>query len=421
MDRDIITYRPAWLSYWKGWLAIAVIGSVAWFTGTIRDEIFDLQSWLKSGGVLLTLVPMLAILIGIIFHRYTRSYEIEDGRRVRNTTGLIARRRREFLISDKIQSDLSQTLIGRLLGYGDLRFWTGDDQSGFVWFNVPAPATREAEVKSLAMSPRSTALKQDDDKLKRAQLGPESVISTSSPLVDSPPSGARFADYVIVLPPLPYFVEQVSSEADPIPTSWEFVERGAPLLSVAIPTENRLGRAARFESVIIPSPVSGLVVRRSHHNAPTTKEIDPANDMLTTILPVENSPAVDTGSVLFGELRNMLWTHREYLFRKQKNVQRIISSVPFLELQSDEGLKAALDAFCNQDCYLLNARPDFEDYINEAWLKRPHLRASLHHMVDRESLLRTKHEFGFEGIREAEIAEAIVAHKATLDRLAKND
>ena len=130
---DIATYRPAWASYWKAWLAVAALAASAYAFPQVRGAYLETPAQLQEIATLVSLAPALLIIAGILFHRYTRAYQIESGRRLRTTIGFIARDRREFLISDKIQTDLKQTVLSRLLGYGTLRFWTGDDQSGQSW------------------------------------------------------------------------------------------------------------------------------------------------------------------------------------------------------------------------------------------------------------------------------------------------
>jgi hypothetical protein len=91
----------------------------------------------SSLGLLIGLAPIAA---GVLFHHFTHLYELEGGQRLRATRGFIARVRREFTLSPQVQVDLRQTAMGRLLNYGSVRFWTGDDRSGLEWTNVKDPA-----------------------------------------------------------------------------------------------------------------------------------------------------------------------------------------------------------------------------------------------------------------------------------------
>ena len=109
-----ITHRPSWASYWKSWLAIVGILGILAVSSSIREAVIGSSSQLQNPFPLIALIPAALILFRALIHRYSRTYEIEDNRRIRNTTGIVSRARREFLLSDKIQTDLKQSIIGRL-------------------------------------------------------------------------------------------------------------------------------------------------------------------------------------------------------------------------------------------------------------------------------------------------------------------
>lgn len=137
--QSVLRMRPAWLSYWKYWLAIAAV-SLLWmvrrpiFEGLA--EIFGLPAGAAGLGLLIGLAPIAG---KMLFHRYTHAYEIESGQKLRFVAGFISRVKREFPLTDKVQTDMGQSVIGRILNYGTIGFWTGDDRSRLVWKDVPDP------------------------------------------------------------------------------------------------------------------------------------------------------------------------------------------------------------------------------------------------------------------------------------------
>ena len=137
--QSVLQMRPAWTSYWRSGLAAVVVTGL-WF---VQRELFDglaqrlgIPVELSGLGLAIALVPILA---GVIYHRYTHAYEIENGRKLRLLTGFISRVKREFPLTDKVQTDMGQTIAGRLLNYGTIAFWTGDDRSRLEWRNAPDP------------------------------------------------------------------------------------------------------------------------------------------------------------------------------------------------------------------------------------------------------------------------------------------
>jgi len=137
--KEILRLRPAWRSFWRSGIVVTGI-FMLWL---VKKEVFDglahslgIPAQLSALGLVIGLAP---IVFAVLYQRYTRSYEIEDGCKLRVTVGFIARTKREFSLSDKIQADMSQTIPARLLNYGIITFWTGDDKSRLQWFNAPAP------------------------------------------------------------------------------------------------------------------------------------------------------------------------------------------------------------------------------------------------------------------------------------------
>lgn len=142
-------FRPAWASYWAYGLAmLALLG--LW---SIQRELFGalagalgLPDGLAVVGLMVAFFPLVA---GVLLHRYTRRYDIEGGATLRRTDGLLSRRSRGVELTGQVQVDLLQSVPGRLLRYGTVAFWTGDDRSRLVWENVSDPTGVLALVQEL--------------------------------------------------------------------------------------------------------------------------------------------------------------------------------------------------------------------------------------------------------------------------------
>lgn len=169
--------RPAWSSYWRsGLAALLVIGLWA-----VKRELFDglaegIGIPVEFSGIGLA-IGLLPILARVIYHRYTHAYEIENGRKLRLVAGFISRVKREFPLTDKVQTDMVQTIAGRLLNYGTVAFWTGDDRSRLEWRHAPDPDRVIAFL----------------DDLKR-QSGNLAYTAAASPSGETPTSSSRMPE-----------------------------------------------------------------------------------------------------------------------------------------------------------------------------------------------------------------------------------
>lgn len=137
--RTVLRMRPAWSSYWGSMIAVAVIVGLWMLQRALFDEVaatLGVPPELPAASLVLALSP---ILLRVLYHRYTHAYEIEDDRKLRLSAGFIARQKREFPLSDKVQTDVSQSIIARMLNFGTIGFWTGDDRSRLEWHNAPDP------------------------------------------------------------------------------------------------------------------------------------------------------------------------------------------------------------------------------------------------------------------------------------------
>ncbi len=156
--RVVLRARPSWQSYWSaGVLALGVFA--LWL---VQREVFNglaqavgAPASLSAIGLFIGLAP---IVFSVLYHRYTRSYEIEEGQMLRATAGFVSRAKRQFSLSDKIQSDMVQSIPARLLNYGTVVFWTGDDKSRLVWKNAPDPDRIIAYINDLKNPGRRSAM-----------------------------------------------------------------------------------------------------------------------------------------------------------------------------------------------------------------------------------------------------------------------
>lgn len=141
---ELLRTHPAWASYWRAGVAAVLVvllwRSQAW----MFDHLLRLLSMAHASSGLGLALGLAPIAVAVLFHRYTRNYEIEGRRKLRSRVGFIARRIEEFSVSPRVQASIEQSVAGRLLDFGTVRFWTGDERSELVWENVGHP-TRIAE------------------------------------------------------------------------------------------------------------------------------------------------------------------------------------------------------------------------------------------------------------------------------------
>lgn len=119
----------------------------------VQRQLFDgvtaaigIPAELSAIGLLLGAAP---ILTAVAIDRFTKSYELVGNHTLRGTSGFIARQQRQLELSPQVHLDLEQSVAGRLLGFGTLTFWTGDDRSRMVWKNVANPTAVMGLVDSM--------------------------------------------------------------------------------------------------------------------------------------------------------------------------------------------------------------------------------------------------------------------------------
>lgn len=406
----ILRLRPSLMFYWQAWLACAAVIGV-WF---VQRQLFDgiaaslgLPAELAALGLLVGLAP---ILIGVAFHRFTRSYEIEDNRVLRTTVGFISRAKREYTLSDKIQIDAQQSVLARLLNFGTVGFWAGDDRSRMEWANVPNPDQIVSFIRKLSagdvaggVTPLATNV---------AAMDQSATIPDAPAAIPKPPEGTKFASHVVVLPPVPDSMRgclhDLSGSPYPLVRNYQWVERGEPLLGMSVRTKEYpwwqeifSGNKTEYVDTIVRSPVTGLVLYNKH---------DP---LRATVLPVLNDPPAESGSFLFGDFKNAYWHHRQFLFQEQRMIK--MGKGRFDEWQSDDRLAEVLNDLCARSCDVIAvgvgapALPDKtsnpHSSISSTWLEEPFLRPFLEHLVDEASIQNARERQEHDKQAEREAAE----------------
>lgn len=137
--RDVLRMRPAWLSYWGSCLVMMGVIGLWVVQRPLFDAVADVLGVPTEFSGLGLVIGLLPIVIRVLYHRYTHAYEIENGTKLRLVAGFISRVKREFPLTDKVQTDMGQSIMGRILNYGTLAFWTGDDRSRLTWKDAPDP------------------------------------------------------------------------------------------------------------------------------------------------------------------------------------------------------------------------------------------------------------------------------------------
>lgn len=123
-----VVLRPAWRHYWLG-LALAAalllaalasaLGLMAW------QGLTDYRPWL---------VAALAVFVFVVLKRFSWKFTL-DNTRVSRHYGLISRNQQSVRIKDLRSIELDQGILQRLLGIGDLAFYSAGSDSAEVRFS----------------------------------------------------------------------------------------------------------------------------------------------------------------------------------------------------------------------------------------------------------------------------------------------
>lgn len=136
---QIYRTRPAWQSYWGSWLTLgaSVALCARFYTDIPQDAYAYIAGWL------------ILLYLFIAGRRQMETFDIIDGQVVRAHKGLILRKRRDLTLSPQVHVDMEQSIIGRILNYATLRFWTGDDRSTASWGRITSPERVSREIEDL--------------------------------------------------------------------------------------------------------------------------------------------------------------------------------------------------------------------------------------------------------------------------------
>lgn len=137
-DRSI-RIRPSFRSFWRTWLVSATLAWLVYIVlprAVASHPSFQLPYYFNAAAV--AGVFLIATTL-VQFRRRHYLFEIVQGDLIRARSGVIARVSREFSISDGIQTDVEQSPMGRILGFGDVHFWCANDRSKLSWIGIARP------------------------------------------------------------------------------------------------------------------------------------------------------------------------------------------------------------------------------------------------------------------------------------------
>ncbi|MCW7752785.1 PH domain-containing protein [Desulfobotulus sp. H1] len=128
MPDTFTTFRPAWRHYWAGFTIAAIFFTMSlimlsFFTGLLKNLTFT--TFFAAG--ILTLVT-------IIFKRFSWKFTI-DSKRISRHKGIIGRNQQSLRIRDLRSLELNQDLFQRILGIGDLAFYSAGSSNAEVRFH----------------------------------------------------------------------------------------------------------------------------------------------------------------------------------------------------------------------------------------------------------------------------------------------
>lgn len=387
-DRSVILrLRPAWRSYWRALLGM-VLTFLLW---RAQRELFD--AFASLFGVARDL-PVAGLLLGwapfvgyMAFDRLIHVFELENERLLRARVGLIARKTDEFVLSERLQIQVNQTAMGRLLGFGTLAFWSGEVAGRLEWTNISSPeavrrylnALRDASTQPTAQS-HATA--------SAPSIQPQSVSAPSRAghVQGEVPTGTRFGNRVAVLPGLSYAFSHsgaLGKSSAARPYTW--IERGTPIGGYSIQTPRIdvpiLGAlvAPEVQHVMIRSPVSGLILHSDYSYCGDVGEFigpcdanwrPPAGTF--AVLLAQSEPAPDSGAQMFGDACRLAAEHARLFHRNSRQWSK--AGIPPQEFTDILRRQETLS------CRLVDATQHYGDYLEEAARKLPALAPLLAHL-----------------------------------------
>lgn len=121
------TLRPAWRNYWPGFLIAAVLALMAAVAALASvDPAVDIGAGILGLGALV-------VLAFVALKRLSWKFTIDDNRVVRHY-GIVSRNQQSVRIRDLRSVELNQSFFQRLLGVGNLSFYSAGSDSAEVTF-----------------------------------------------------------------------------------------------------------------------------------------------------------------------------------------------------------------------------------------------------------------------------------------------
>lgn len=376
---ELLRTRPSWVSYWRAWLAAAGVFLLWYFQKWIFDGILRLlgipyeTSWF---GLAVGLIPIVAV---VLFHRYTHVFEIEGRQRLRSRIGFIARRIDEFSISPRVQASINQSVAGRLLDFGTIRFWTGDDRSELVWTGVRHP-TRIAAFFNVLKT--GNALVSADAAPGGTAYGdkapPDSVVASGSGALPRGmvPPGTQLSDQVVVVPGLSDGFSHSGRLSGLLKQNYGWVERGAPIAcyTIAVPRVEvpLIGALVGFffgpivRSAVIRSPANGIVLHATYDFHTDSSGFFRGKSVPEWERPIgafaillrKGEPAPEDGSWLFLDVCRLARAESRFFHRNSRYWSK--GPIP------PDRFVAMLDKQQALQCRVTDVLPTYREYIEEA-------------------------------------------------------
>jgi len=378
---SILRLHPALASYWRSLLAMAVVFLVWRAEKDVIDTLLEHLGFAQRMSVAGLVLVWAPLVLRILYHRITHVFELEDGRLLRSRLGLIARQTQEFVLSGRVQVEINQSVIGRLLGFGTVTFWTGDVAGRLEWTDVARPEEIRRYLNALRRGTDAGAAVDNSTGMSDPARAQARSPSTAGPGVSSPgvvPAGVRFVDQVVVVPPISYGFShsgRLRGLFESRPYSW--VERGTPIAvyAIAVPRVDVSVFGLLFGSVeravVVRSPATGLILHSSFgfgdiaafEGSASAGWERPAGAF--SILVPDGEPKAESGAYLFAEVCRLAREQSRYFFRPS----RLWSKGPF----APEEFSDLLGRQSAVQCRVVPAAANFEAYFEEAARKLPAL------------------------------------------------
>jgi len=137
--------RPAWRTYWSGFLLMLLLLAGAFFAFVSAAP--------EEEGMRLLALAMLAaaglVLLGVVLKRYSWKFTIE-GNRVSRHYGLISRNQQSVRIGDLRSIELDQSFFQRVFGVGDIAFYSAGSADAEVrFFGIADPLSVRNQIDAV--------------------------------------------------------------------------------------------------------------------------------------------------------------------------------------------------------------------------------------------------------------------------------